>query len=464
MKSPLSLLTLCLVLSACATAPEPAAPQALVPAQWSLVGTEPARQVDRLWWRQFASPELDRLIEQARAGSHDLAAAMARVRQARASAVIARASQWPQVQAGVNASRQKLLRGNGYSQLDADSSDQTVDYFDASLTASYEVDFWGGQAAARESARQSLQASEFDRATVELTLLGAVADTYVRSLALEEQGRIAQLNLNNALDVLTLVQTRFESGSATALELAQQQSLVAAQQRRVPLLRQQARDASISLAALLGQPLQALDLQRQGFARLAWPDIASGVPSELLTRRPDIASAEARLAAAKADVQVARAAMLPRLTLSATVGSGAASAADVLRSPFYALTAGLIAPIFNNGRLGAERDLATARAQELLQVYRGTLITGFADVEKALNSIDGLDRQRQWQDQELAQAQRAFDIAQTRYQAGAEGLLTVLDTQRTLYQAQDLNVQLRLSRLQASIALYKALGGGWQMP
>ena len=194
-----------------------------------------------------------------------------------------------------------------------------------------------------------------------------------------------------------------------------------------------------------------------------WPDIASGVPSDLLSRRPDIASAEARLAAAQADVTVARAAMLPKITLTASLGSGADLAADLLRTTFYNLSSGLTAPIFNNGRLSAERDKAKARQDELLQTYRGAIINGFADVEKALSSIRGLDEQRQWQSEELNQAQTAFDIAQSRYQAGAEDLLTVLQTQRTLYAAQDLNVQLRLSRLQASIALYKALGGGWEV-
>ena len=192
-------------------------------------------------------------------------------------------------------------------------------------------------------------------------------------------------------------------------------------------------------------------------------DSASGVPSELLSRRPDIASAEAKLAAAQADVTVARAAMLPKLTLTASLGTGADLASDMLRTTFYNLSSGLVAPVFNNGRLSAERDKATARQQELLETYRGAIINGFADVEKALNIIRGLDEQRQWQGEELSQAQSAFDIAQSRYQAGAEDLLTVLQTQRTLYAAQDLNVQLRLSRLQASIALYKALGGGWQV-
>jgi len=463
MKPPLSLLTLCLLLSACGSPAQRPDSGIQPPAAWQSPHTAGTVHDNQQWWNRFGSPQLGRLIEQARLGSYDLAAAIARVRQAQADTVIAGGSQLPEVKAGVNANRQKLLRGSGYSQLDADSDNDAVDYFTANLTASYEIDFWGGQRASRDSAQFSLQASEFDQATVELTLLSGVANGYAQALSLQEQSRIAELNLANAQNVLKLVQTRFDSGSATALELAQQKSLVAAQQRQLPLVQQQAEDARISLAVLLGRPVQALSLGQERFDQLTWPDIKAGVPSQLLSRRPDIARAEAQLAAAQADVTVARAAMLPTVTLTAEIGSGADRADDILRSPFYNLTAGLLAPVFNNGRLGAQRDKATARQEELLETYRGAIINGFADVEKALNSIRGLDEQRGWQSEELSQAQTAFNIAQSRYQAGAEDLLTVLETQRTLYAAQDLNVQLRLSRMQASIALYKALGGGWQV-
>ena len=461
MKPSLSLLSLCLLLGACSHSTPEDNHDVIAPATWQSPHVLARQQISQQWWQQFGSPDLDHLINQAQIDSYDLAAAMARVRQARATAVIAGAPLLPEVKFGTNVSREKLLRGKGYSQLDARDDNKAVDSFDTRLSASYEVDFWGGKAAAHDSALQTLKASEFDRDTVELTLLSSVANSYVQTLALDEQVHIARLNLANAQRVLHVVQTRHDAGSATALELAQQKSLVASQQRYIPLLAQQAREARISLAVLLGQPVQNLTMGDTSFARLQWPTIGSGLPSELLSRRPDIASAEARLVAASADITVARAAMLPNLTLSASIGSGANHFSDILHSPFYNLTAGLAAPVFNNGRLGAERDKATARQQELLQTYRGSIINALADVEKALNSADGLDRQRQWQDEELKQAQRAFDIAQNRYTAGAELLLTVLQTQRTLYQAQEQHVQLRMARLQASIALYKALGGGW---
>lgn len=453
---------LCVLLSACTGNPPALESGIAAPAAWQFAERDAAQVINQQWWTQFGSPQLNRLVDQARRESFDVAAATARVRQAQASAVIAGAPLLPEVKLNLTTSRQKLLRGPGGPDLDASQSNDAVDNFGANLTASYEVDFWGGRAAARDSALQTLRASEFDQATVELTLLSSVADRYAQTLAAQQRQQIAELNLANARNVLDLVQTRYDAGSATALELAQQKSLVASQQRQLPLIQQLTEESRITLAALLGQPVQALDLGSEPFQALTWPAIGAGMPSQLLSRRPDIAKAEAQLAAAQADVTVARAAMLPAITFGATLGSDAYKAVDILRSPYYTLTAGLVAPIFNNGRLSAERDKARARQDELLQTYRGAIINGFADVEKSLSSITRLDQQREWQSEELQQAQTAFQIAESRYQAGAEDLLTVLETQRTLYAAQDQNVQLRLSRLQASIALYKALGGGWQ--
>ncbi|MGG5219886.1 efflux transporter outer membrane subunit [Pseudomonas syringae pv. coryli] len=461
MKPSLCVLTACLLLSACQTPAPPPDSGIQPPASWAFAANAAAQRSDVRWWQQFGSPQLNRLIEQASLDSHEVAAAMARVRQAQASAIIGGAPLLPELAFDLRGERNRFLRNSDRKANPSD--DNNTNNFTSDLTASYEVDFWGGIAAGRDSALQGLRASQFDQATVELTLLANVADRYAQTLAAREQGRIAELNLANAQDVLRLVQTRYESGSATALELAQQKNLVAAQQRELPRVQQLANEQLITLAALLGQPVQNLHLADQPFDTLNWPDIGPGLPSELLTRRPDLAKAEADLAAAQANVTVARAAMLPKLTLSARLGTENTRAEDWLRAPFSSLAAGLIGPIFNNGRLAAERDKATARQEELLETYRGAIIDSFADVEKALNSIRGLDQQRYWHEEELKQAQTAFRIAQSRYQEGAEDLLTVLETQRTLYQAQDVSVQLRLARVQASIALYKALGGGWQV-
>lgn len=459
--SRISLLTLCICFAACSTPPTPASGIA-APAAWQGEVASPSAQLPAIqWWQAFASRELDRLVQHALHNAHDLAAATARVRQAQARAVIAGAPLLPELKLGLDGSRQRLLHGDGYDQLDVSRSEPTSTSFDLQLSASYEIDFWGGLRATRESALHSLDASRFDRQTVELTLVSAVADSYLQGLALQEQLRIARLNLRNAQDVLGLVEARQRSGSATRLELAQQRSLVAAQQRQLPLLEQKWQDSRVTLATLLGDPVQSLPASQDAINTLQWPAIGSGVPSELLTRRPDIAAAEARLAAASANVQVARAAMLPKLTLGANLGAGANTFAHLFDSSYYTLTSGLVAPIFNNGRLRAARELAEAEQMELLETYRSSILAGFADVEKALNAIRGVDHQRQWQDEEVTQARLAFDLAQQRYGAGAETLLSVLETQRTLYAAQDQQAQLRLARLQGSVALYKALGGGW---
>jgi len=464
--SRISLLTLCLPLcatiAACSTPPTPASGIAAPPA-WQGGTSALAQRPTTKWWHAFASRELDRLVQRALLNAHDLAAATARVRQAQARAVIAGAPLLPELQLGLNGERQRLLHGDGNDQLDVSRNQPTSTSFDMQLSASYEIDFWGGLRATRDSALRTLDASRLDRKTVELTLVSAVADSYLQGLALEQQLRIARLNLRNAQDVLKLVEARQRSGSATRLELAQQRSLVATQQRQLPLLEQKWQDSRVTLATLLGDPVQSLPASQEAIDALQWPAIGSGVPSELLTRRPDIAAAEARLAAASANVQVARAAMLPKLTLGANLGAGANTFAHLFDSSYYTLTSGLVAPIFNNGRLRAARQLAEAEQAELLEAYRSSILAGFADVEKALNAIQGVDRQRQWQDEELDQARLAFDLAQQRYGAGAETLLTVLETQRTLYVAQDQQAQLRLARLQGSVALYKALGGGWEV-
>lgn len=291
MKPCLSLLTVCLLLSAC-TAPAPRLDSGVQPpASWAFAERAASQRNDAQWWQRFGSPELNRLIAQASRDSHEVAAAMARVRQAQATAIIGGAPLLPELVFDLRGERNKFVRNSDRKANPSD--DNNTNNFTSDLTASYEVDFWGGIAAGRDSAVQGLRASEFDQATVELTLLSNVADRYAQTLAAREQGRIAGLNLANAQSVLKLVQTRFDSGSATALELAQQKNLVATQQRELPRIQQLANEQLITLAALLGQPVQSLTLSDQAFDTLNWPDIGAGVPSDLLTRRPDLAKAEA---------------------------------------------------------------------------------------------------------------------------------------------------------------------------
>lgn len=451
MKRAFLLLSLVPLIAACADQPAPPPPLPPPPAQWrhASEGDDPGRE----WWRAFGSDELRGLIEQADAGNLGLAGAMARVGQARAGARMAGADLWPRVDAGLDASRQGSLRNDRKGSATA---------YGASLTASYELDLWGGNRAGRDAALAQLRATAFERDGVRLAMTAAVAVSWLDAVALRQRTGIAERNLQSAERLLTLIESRARAGAATPLELAQQRGLVAAQRRELAALRQQDEDARTDLAVLLGRT-GGVDVRSDTLDALAAPAIGAGLPSGLLARRPDVALAEALLAAADADVTAARAAMLPRLTLTGQAASGHDRLRHVLDTPVYALAAGLTAPIFDAGRLAAGRDLAMARREELLAGYRQAIVAAFADVETALNAAVRLDAQAAFQAEELAQARSALVLAESRYRAGADSLLTLLDAQRTLFAAQDAAVRTKLARLVASVSLYKALGGGWRV-
>lgn len=431
-----------------------------LPAQWrnSAPGTEleAAQARDGDWWLSFGSNALAGMVQQAQLDSYDIAAAIARVEQAQHLAVVAGAPLLPEVSATGNIGRQQRLGGS--------SDANRLSTYSVGLLASYEIDFWGKNRAAYQGALSNLRATEFDRDSMRVTLGANVAMTWVEAVGLAERVGIARSNLENAERVLALVESRYRAGAATAIEQAQQQGLVATQRRTVALLRQQQGNAEAALATLASRPVGELQLMENSVRQLQLPIADSGVPSELLVRRPDIALAEARLLAADADIQVARAAMLPSIRLTGGFSSNSEHLRDFFDAPLYNLAAGLTAPIFNAGRLAAQRDFAVARRKELLANYRQAIIAALGDVEAALNRIAGLEQQAIAQTLALENAERAFALAQSRYQAGTETMLTMLDTQRTLFTAQDLDLQLRQQRLQAAVDLYRALGGGWQRP
>ncbi|MDG9923485.1 MULTISPECIES: efflux transporter outer membrane subunit [unclassified Pseudomonas] len=449
-RHPLTLLA-ALLLAGCSATPE--APDALpdAPAEWSHA-VAAAAAPDALWWHAFASAELDALVERGLTDNFDLAAAAARLRQAEASARAAGAPLLPRLDGNLGASREGRLGGD---------ADTAGNLYSGGLAASYEVDLWGRLSADRESAEAELAASRFDRDALRLTLSASLTESWLRQVALAERLRLAELNLANAERVLATVQARQAAGSATQLELAQQRGLVAEQRRSREELRQQADDIRSALAVLLGQAAPA-EPSSAALTALVAPSVSAGLPSELLLRRPDLARAEAQLSAADADLRAARAAMLPRLNLSAGASGANGGLNRVFADPLYSLAAALTAPIFDGGALAAERDRSAARREELLAAYRQSIVAAFADVQVALNAGAGVEAQWQAQQEVQAQAERALQLAERRYRAGAEDLLNLLDAQRTLYAAEDQSAQLRLARLQASVALARALGGGWR--
>ncbi|HEX2113062.1 MAG TPA: efflux transporter outer membrane subunit, partial [Alphaproteobacteria bacterium] len=316
------------------------------------------------------------------------------------------------------------------------------------------------------SARSLALASRYDRETIAITVLANVGITYFSVLEFRDRLAIARDNLANAESVLAIVEARVRNGAASALELAQQRTVVANQRAALPALEQQLRQAENALAVLLGETPDALTIASGSLDDITLPEVAPGLPSELLNRRPDIANAEAQLIAANADIGTARAALFPSIQLTAQGGYESTALSSLFNGPglFWTLVASVTQPIFEGGRLAGQVDLTEARYEELVQTYRSTVINAFRDTEDTLVAIRQLAVQQMLQEEAVAAAQAAFDLADTRYRGGADTLLNVLDAQRTLFQARDQLVQIRSARLQAVVSLFRALGGGWRLP
>jgi outer membrane protein, multidrug efflux system len=410
------------------------------------------------WYHGFASPELDALVAEAALNGLDLASAQARVAQADARSRQAHAAILPGVDAGANAN---YLAGHS----DNGSAHETD--WAALLSASYEVDFWGRNRATAKSAQFLAIASRADRDTVALTTLAAVAGTYFQVLSLKDRLDIAHANVETARSLLSIVESRYQVGLATPMEVAAQKSALATAELAVPQLEQSSEETLAALAALLGRTPEGFKIDGTKLEALQEPTIIAGMPSELLQRRPDILAAEANLASASADVVAARAALFPSLTLTAAGGlqNPALNAAVISLSgvgPTLNLGASLAQPIFDGGRLRAVRAEALAREQELVTNYRAAILAALVDVENSLSAIHHLDAARDAQSSQLNESERAFEGARARYEEGYGDFLAMLEAQRTLYVARDQWSQYRLARLQALVSLCKALGGGWQ--
>jgi NodT family efflux transporter outer membrane factor (OMF) lipoprotein len=264
-----------------------------------------------------------------------------------------------------------------------------------------------------------------------------------------------------------VAQARFQNGLANPVEVASQGSVFATAQLTLPQLKQREEEATTALALLLGRRPEGFRIEGASLDSLTEPQVAPGLPAELITRRPDVFMAELNLRAADANLVAARAALLPSVTLTPAAGiqNPAVNAAIIALpgvGPGLNLGAGLVQTIFDGGRLRAVRDEARAKDEELVVKYRAAILASLVDVENALGAIRNLDDARDSENQGLTQSERAFEGAKLRYREGAGDFLAVLDAQRTLYAARDQYGQYKLARLQAVVSLCKALGGGWQ--
>lgn len=408
------------------------------------------------WWHGFGSDALDQYIAEAERSNDDLAAAMARVEEADAEVRIAGAALLPGVDLGAAATHERaIVQGIGPA---------TFNVFNPQLTASYQLDFWGKNRAAKAAARAAALASRFDRQTVALTVVSSVATTYFQALEYRDRLEVARQNLANGEKVLHGIELQRTAGIATGLDVAQQETTVALLRAAVPPLVQQLRQSVFALAVLLGRQPETLDIDAGSLTGMRTPLVVEGMPSTLLARRPDVAEAEQLLIAANADITVARAALFPTIALTASGGYESDVLASLINplNRFYALSAGLTQPIFHGGALRGQLAYNRARYDELLANYHKAVLSAFSNVEGAIVAVRQTTEQEARQQDAVEKAQRAYQFAQLQMSAGTVNILNVLNTENALFSAQDELAQVRYLRVQALVNLFTALGGGWQ--
>ncbi|PFG09010.1 efflux transporter outer membrane subunit [Marinobacter sp. LV10MA510-1] len=472
--SAICILTACITLAGCATQIAPSAPVLIDGAPVTALAWAPELNsialngpavTDQQWWQAYGDPNLPALIEKARAANPDLAILAENLVQADLQLQNAGASLLPGIGLSGSTGEQTRRPSSG----DWRSSGNTS----VSTSISYEVDLWGRLGAAEDAASFRRDASAFDFAAAQLSLSGAVASNWFQLLELRQRLNIARQNLELAEQTLRIVDVRYRNGVADRFELARQRTAVLVLRNVLPTLVFRLRQSEAALQVLGGEPPWMVDsgeppwMVNNGelkgeLQQIRIPGIDTGSPAELITRRPDLAAAEARLHAANANITQARAALLPAVSLSAALGLSSDGLLS-LSSPL-ATANGLLAlsqTLFDGGARSNNVALTESRQVALVQGYRSSLLTAFLEAGDAMARINLYREQEQRLTEIEQQAKETLRLSEVRYRQGAEDLITLLDSQRTLFDARVQRSETRLNHLLATVDLYKAVGGGF---
>ncbi len=433
--------------------PRPAAAGVVPPATWRTVLPGNVA-IDAAWWESFGDPELTRLVTAALANNPDIAIAVARVGEARAQESLARAARFPTLDAGVGITEQRAL--NALGSASTGTSAQPV------FQSSYEVDLFGRIGDQIAAARLAGDAAAFAADAARLSVAAATASGYVTLRGLDARIATVRATIASRAEALRIARSRSRAGYTSQLELRQAEAEYAGVVQTLPQLELLARRQENALALLTGTAPRAID---RGLAldRLVPPPIPAGLPSDLLRRRPDIAQAEASLASTDATLAAARAQFLPTLRLSGSTGEVLSSA---LSSPvgIWSVGASILAPLFRGGQLRAGLDTAASRRDQAAFAYQRTALTAFREVEDALAAVDRLAAQRRALETQRTALAETLRHATNRYRAGYSPYLEQLDAQRALFNAELSLEQVRSDQLTALVAVYQAMGGGWDRP
>jgi multidrug efflux system outer membrane protein len=443
-------------LSACMVGPDYLRPEVDVPAAWRLGATEAGNLSNIAWWDQFQDPALSNLVRTALANNKDLEIATANVDQAFAQYGIARSAQFPQVNGGVSAARE---RSSANAPL---PGGRTVNDYAVNLSASFELDVWGRLRRATESARASLLASQQGRGTVVLTVVTTVASGYIQLRALDRQLEIAQRTSQSLGEAARLQRVRFDEGAVPQSDYLQAESQYRDAVARVPELEREIAQQENFISVLLGRNPGPIARGRDVDA-LLFPAVPEGLPASLLERRPDIRQAEQNLVAANANIGVAKAAYFPDISLTALLGLESAQLSDLFKGPsrVWSFGTGVLQPIFNAGRIRGQVAQAEALQRQALHAYEKSIISAFQDVENALIDRTKFGQIREEQAKNVEALRRFRDLADLRYREGATIYLEVANAEQSLFNAQLAYVTTQAQLFQSYANLYKAMGGGW---
>jgi multidrug efflux system outer membrane protein len=406
------------------------------------------------WQRFFADARLRQLIELSLANNRDLRVAILNIEQARAQYRITRADRAPTISAVVSENRT--------AQGDGDNAVGSL-YQAGFGVSAFELDLFGRVRNLSEAALSQFLATEEARKTTQISLIASVANTYLTMLADDELLAITEQTLKTREESDRLTRLRFENGVVSKLELQQSTSLVeTARANLAQFQRQRAQDANL-LTLLVGQPIPDNLAPGTTLASTELPDLPAGMPSDLLTARPDIRAAEQQLMAANANIGAARANYFPRISLTGSVGSASTELSGLFKSGSFGWTFApqAVLPLFDLGRIGAGVDAARAGRDIAVAQYERSIQTAFREVADALAGQATFSEQLRAQRAVAIAEQDRFNLSDLRYKSGAASYLDLLDAQRSLFQAQQLAVQANLQRLQNQVTLYRVLGGGW---
>lgn len=451
MRKPLALLaTSALALSACAPTLQDAPLGAAVssPTEWRTMpeGTAP---VEQDWWNAFGDPQLSRLVERARLNNPDVQIAASRVEEARATELGSRGYLIPSVGAGVEGGVRREVSpfGQGQTTLAAQPA----------FRASYEVDLFGRNAARVDAAEAGVAASAAGEEAARLSVSAATASGYITLLALDKRLEVLDATLEARAEALKFARDRAEVGYTSQLELRQAQAEYQATAQLVPQLKSQIARQENALSVLTGEMPGAIE--RGGtLENLRQPALPAILPSELLRRRPDVAAAEYRIAAADAKMRMARADFMPSINLGATAGL---ALSDLLSDPIsiWSLGGSILAPIFQGGKLQAQLDGATAQRDQAAWAYRSAVLNAFREVEDRMAVLANLEQQQAALEAQQAAVADALRHARNRYRAGYTPYIEQVDAQRALLGVELSLVQVKADELTALVGLYQAVGG-----